>query len=136
MRWISIPLAFGAAFVDFGALALPSGEPFQKRQDGGVTLGIDSSCHDVENYQTANKLPRIQADMYEKLDAHAYLDYWFFNNTDEALTNYVNLFATPYAPWLVHLLHRRLNVVVQVRRWSNILLPDSRHMPKDQLPGP
>lgn len=82
-----------------GAAALPnpshSGQPLQKR---ATTLSKDSSCNDVSNYQTENKITRIQADMYDLLDAHAVLDEYFFNNGDDTgeFTNYVSGFAAPY----------------------------------------
>lgn len=44
----------------------------KKRQD--ISLSNTSSCNDVEYYQTQNGLTRIQADMYDLLNAQSLLD--------------------------------------------------------------
>lgn len=60
---------------DNGVVARPYEQiarSFSKRQS--ITLSNTSTCNDVSNYQTENDINRIQADMYDMLNAQSLLD--------------------------------------------------------------
>lgn len=83
---LSAPLALGIAVRL--ATAMPSRTSLWRRTD----LSQQSSCQDLENYQSENGI-QLQADMWDGADASGYLSDWWNGHYGDS--NFVADFASP-----------------------------------------